>query len=107
MNWGLIIHDVVGRALPVVGRKPSFLSSFILHLYQHFDCITTEEEDMLSIALEEVAYKLLSEVRDAGTETSSDPFIPDAPPSSPGSPPPSIEKPNSPPPTLLPKVPHP
>ena len=58
VNWGLIIHEVVERALPNVGRKPSFLSPFILHLYQHFDCITAEEEDLLAIAADEVTYKL-------------------------------------------------
>ena len=86
VNWGLLLHEVVGRALPNIGRKPSFLSTFILHLYQHFDCIMADEEDMLTIASKEVAYKLHPEVRDAGTETSSDPIIPEAPPSSPGSP---------------------
>ena len=98
VNWGLLIHEVVGRALPNIGRKPSFLSPFIMHLYQHFNYITAEEEDMLTIALEEVAYKLQPEVGDARTETSSNPIIPEAPPSSPGSPPPSTRRPNSPPP---------
>ena len=88
VNWGMIIHEVVGRALPHIGRKPSFLSPFILHLYQHFDCITAEEEDMLTIAADEVTYKLHPEVGDLGTETSSNPFVSEAPPSSPGSPPP-------------------
>ena len=69
VNWGLIIHEVVGRALPIVGRKPSFLSPLILHLYQHFDCITVEEEDMLTIAAEEVAYKFQTEVGDASLLT--------------------------------------
>ena len=32
VNWGLIIHEVIERVLPNVGRKPSFLSPFILHL---------------------------------------------------------------------------
>ena len=52
----------------------------------------------MTIALEEVAYKLHPEVGFAGTKNSSDPIIPEAPPSSPGSPPPSIRRPNSPPP---------
>ena len=53
---------------------------------------------MLTIALEEVAYKLHPEVGDAGTKISSDRVIPEAPPSSPESPPPSLRRPNSPPP---------
>ena len=43
VNWGLLIHEVVGRALPNIGQKPSFFFPFILHLYQHFDCITADE----------------------------------------------------------------
>ena len=46
------------RAIPNIGRKPSYLSPFILHLYKHYDCITPEEEDRLTIAMEEVAYKI-------------------------------------------------
>ena len=98
VNWGLLIHKVVGHAIHHIGRKPSFLSPFILHLYQHFDCIIVDEEDILTIASEEVAYKLHSEVGDAKTETSGDPIILEAPPSSTGNPLPSIRRPNSPPP---------
>jgi hypothetical protein len=58
VNWGVLIHEVVGRAIPHIGRKPSYLSPFLLHLYKHFDCITTDEEDLLTIASEEVAYKI-------------------------------------------------
>ena len=68
----------------------------ILHLYQHYECATIDEEDLLTIAAKEVAYKLQPVVAD--TSTSSDPIIPEAPPSSPGSPPPSFRRPNSPPP---------
>ena len=98
VNWGLIIQEIVGRALPHIGRKPSFLSPFILHLYQHYDCILAEEEDLLTIAADEVTYKLLPEAGDVETETSSDPILPEAPPSSPGSPPPAVSRPLSPPP---------
>ena len=84
VNWGLLIHEIVGRAIPNIGRKPSYLSPFILHLYKHFDCITPEEEDRLTIAMEEVAYKIRKPAPESNT--SSDPIIPDAPPSSPGSP---------------------
>ena len=56
VNSGLLIHEVIGRALPNIGRKPSSLSPFILHLYEHFDRITADEEDMQTIALKEVAY---------------------------------------------------
>src|SRR6202011_3758672 len=103
VNWGLIIHRVVGRALPHIGRKPSFLSPFILHLYQHFDRITAEEEDMLTIAADEVTYKLHPEVGDLETETSSDPIVPEALPSSPGSPPPARPRQISPPPLQQPE----
>ena len=95
----MLIHEVVGWAIPHIGRKPSYLSPFILHLYKHFECITMDEEDPLIIASEEVAYKLHPTVADSST--SSDAIIPEAPPSSPGSPPPSFRRPNSPPPPLL------
>jgi hypothetical protein len=104
VNWGLLIHEVVGRAIPNIGRKPSYLSPFLLHLYRRYDCITADEEDMLVIAAEEVAYKVLPVVADSST--SNDPIISEAPPSSPGSPPPmrvssaasSSRRPVSPPP---------
>ena len=58
VNWGLINHEIVERALPHNGRKPSFLSPFMLQLYQHFDSITVKEEDLLTIEADEVTYKL-------------------------------------------------
>jgi hypothetical protein len=94
-----------------MGRKPSYLSPFLLHLYMRYDCITADEEDLLTIATEEVTYKVRPVIADSST--SSDPIIPDAPPSSPGSPPPiripfpspSSRRPVSPP--LPPQQPHP
>ena len=32
VNWGLLIHEVMAKALPNIGKKPSFLFPFILHL---------------------------------------------------------------------------
>ena len=58
VNSGLLIQELVARALPYIGRKPSYLSPFILHLYQHYGCTTREEDDLLTIAIEEVTYKL-------------------------------------------------
>jgi hypothetical protein len=81
VNWGLLIHEVIGRAIPHIGRKPSYLSPFLLHLYRRYDCITADEKDLLTIAAEEVPYKVRPVVADSST--SSDPIIPDAPPSSP------------------------
>ena len=88
VNWGLLIHEVVMKALPYIGKKPSFFSPF---LYHHFDLQVPDEDDELTIAAEEVTYKLQPEVGE--TETSSDPIVPDAP-SPPGSPPPH-PRPNS------------
>ena len=112
VNWGLLIHEVVGWAIPNIGRKPSYLSPFLLHLYRHYECITADEEDLLTIAAEEVTYKVRPTFADSST--SSDPIIPDAPLSSPGSPPPqrappslqSFWRPVSPPPPP-PQHPHP
>jgi hypothetical protein len=103
VNWGLLIHEVVARAIPNIGRKPSYLSPFLLHLYRRYECITADEEDLLNIAADEVTYKVRPLVADSST--SSDSIIPEAPPS-PGSPPPmrapspapSPQRPVSPPP---------
>jgi hypothetical protein len=72
----LLIHEVVARAIPNIGRKPSYLSPFLLHLYRRYECITADE----------VTYKVLEVAPDSST--SSDPANPEAPPSSPGSQPP-------------------
>ena len=96
VNWGLLIHEVVAKALPHVGKKPSFLSPFLYHLYHlyhQYNMLVPDEEDEMKIAAEEVTYKLQPEA--GGTETSSDPIVPDAP-SSPGSPQP-LPRPDSPP----------
>ena len=84
VNWEILIHEVIARAFPHIGRKPSFLSPFILHLYQHYELLLSDEEDLMTIASDEVAYKLIPEAGD--TETSSDPIVPEATPSSPGRP---------------------
>ena len=69
VNWGVLIQEIVARAIPYIGRKPSYLSAFILHLYEHYECITIEEEDLLTIALEEVAYKFHPVVADTSTSS--------------------------------------
>jgi hypothetical protein len=86
VNWGLLIHEVVARAIPNISRKPSYLSPFLLHLYRRYKCITADEEDLLAIAADEVTYKVRQVAPDSST--SSDPANPKAPPSLPGGPPP-------------------
>jgi hypothetical protein len=86
VNWGLLIHETVARAIPSIGRKPSYLSPFVLHLYKRYDCIRPEEEDLLVIAANEATYKVRPLVADSST--SSDSIIPEAAPS-PGSPQPA------------------
>ena len=75
VNWGIPIHVFLEKSLPHIRWKPSFFSPYILYLYEHCDCFTTEEEDMLTIAEDEVMYKLGPEVEvvENGTEDSSDP----------------------------------
>ena len=94
---GNLIHKYVEKFLPHIDKKPSYLSPYILHLYQHHDCITREEEDMLTIAEDEVVYKLGPEVEvvETGTEDSSDTAVTEPAPTSPT---PKIRKPTSPPP---------
>jgi hypothetical protein len=71
VNWGLLIHKVVARAIPNIGRKPSYLSPFLLHLYRWYECITADKEDLLAIAADEVTYKVRQVAPDSNT--SSDP----------------------------------
>ena len=82
VNWGLLIHDFIEKSLPHIGRKPSFLPPYILHLYQHYDCFTVEEEDPLTIVEDEIVYKLgpEAEAAETGTEDSNHPAVPEEPP---------------------------
>ena len=108
INWGLLIHEIVAKAIPNIGKKPLFFSPFIFHLYHHYDLLVPDEEDELTIAADEVTYKLQPKAGE--TETSSDPIVLDAPPSTPGSPQP-LPRPISPspppPPPSYPPSPHP
>jgi hypothetical protein len=80
VNWGWLIQNYVEKSIPHIGRKPSFFSPYILHLYQHYRCINEAEEDALTIAEDEVVYKLGPEVAltESGSEESSeDPVAPE------------------------------
>jgi hypothetical protein len=82
VNWGRLIQEYVEKSIPHIGRKPSFLSPYILHLYQQYGCINEAEEDASTIAEDEVVYKLGPEVEltEAGSEESSeDPVAPEPP----------------------------
>ena len=46
VNWVRLIREYVEKSLPHIGWKPSCLSSYILHLYQHHGCINEAEEDI-------------------------------------------------------------
>jgi hypothetical protein len=60
----------VEKSIPHIGNKPSPLSPYILHLYQHNGCVNEAKEDALAIAEDEVTYKmgLEIEITEAGTE---------------------------------------
>ena len=79
VNWGRLIQEYVEKSLLHIGRKPSFLSPYILHLYQHHGCVNEAEEDMLTIAEDEVVYKLSPEVEiaETGTKDSSNTAVPE------------------------------
>ena len=62
VNWGRLIQELVEKSIPHIGKKPSPLSPYILHLYHRNECINKVEEDALTIAEDEVAYKLGPEV---------------------------------------------
>jgi hypothetical protein len=85
VNWGRLIQELVEKSIPHIGKKPSPLSPYILHLYQQNGCVNEVEKDALAIAEDEVTYKLGPEIKimEAGTEESSgDPIIPEPPRSS-------------------------
>ena len=90
VNWGLIIHEIMTRGISQIGKKPSYISPFFMHLYAYHGCTTVDEDDKLITAREEYAYKLQLVPHESSKE--SDPPIPEAPPSSPGSPPESFEE---------------
>ena len=50
VRWGRLIHDLVEKSIPHIGKKPSPLSSYILHLYQRNGCVNEAEEDAITIA---------------------------------------------------------
>ena len=74
------------KSIPHIGKKPSPLSPYILHIYQRNTCIKEEEEDALTIAEDKVVYKLGPEVEltKVGTvESLSNPAVLEPPPAAP------------------------
>ena len=98
VNWGVIIHKIVARGISQIGKKSSYISPFIMHLYKFHHCTTVDEDDKLLTGREEILYKLQSAPHEDSSE--DDPPIPEAPPSSPGSPPESFWRAGSPAPPL-------
>ena len=94
MNWGVIIHEIVTRGISQLRKKPSYISPFIMHLYEFHHCTTVDEDDKLLTGREEVRYKLQPAPHEDSPE--GDPPIPDVPPSSPGSPLESVRRAGSP-----------
>ena len=44
MSWGLVIKEIVTKMVSVVGKsKPSGLSSFLFHLYEHNELLRRKE----------------------------------------------------------------
>ena len=58
VNWGRLIQEYVEKSFTHIGRKPSFFSPYILHLYQYHIYDNKSKEDMLTIAEDEVVYKI-------------------------------------------------
>ena len=97
VNWDRWIQEYVEKFLPHIGQKSSYLSPYILHLYQHHGCVNEAEKGMLTIMEDEVVYKFGPEIEIAeiGTEDTNDTAVPEPPPTSS---PPKVQKPASPPP---------
>ena len=86
VKWGRLIQELVEKSTPHISKKPSPLSPYILYLYQRNGCVNEAEEDAITIAKDEVVYKLGLDVEltEAGTEESlSDPTVPEPPPAAP------------------------
>ena len=94
VDWGVIIHEIVARGISQIGKKPFYVSPFIMNLYEFHHCTTVDEDDKLLSGREEILYKLQPAPHEDNPE--NDPPIPDAPPSSPGSPPESFRRTGSP-----------
>ena len=57
VKWGRLIHDLVEKSIPHIGKIPCPFSLYILHLFQHNGCVNEAEEDAFAIAEDKVAYK--------------------------------------------------
>ena len=91
VNWGRLTQNLVEKSIPHIGKKTSFLSPYLLHLYHRNGCVNEAEEDALTLAEDEVKYRLALEAEpktatptsqtEAGTERFlSDPAILEFPP---------------------------
>ena len=58
VNWRVIIHEIVARGISQIGKKPSYISPFIMHLYEYHHCTTVDEDDKLLSGKEKILYKL-------------------------------------------------
>ena len=47
VNWGFIIHEIVARGISHIGKKPSYISPLIMHLYAYHRCTTVDEDNNL------------------------------------------------------------
>ena len=86
INWGRLIQKLVEKSIPHIGKKPSPLSLYILHLYQQNLCVNEAEEDAWTIAKDEFSYKLAPEIEqtEAWTKVSlSDSSVSKLPPAAP------------------------
>lgn len=83
INYGMFIYENVEKSILHIGWKPSFLSPYILHLYQQYWCINEAEKDALTIAEDMVVYKPGPDVDITEAETeecSEDLAVPEPPP---------------------------
>jgi hypothetical protein len=82
VNWETLIQEYVEKSISHIGRKLFFLSPYIFHLYQQYECINEVEVDALTNAEDEVVNKLMPDVElaEVGIEESSkDPVAPEPP----------------------------
>ena len=58
VRWGRLIQKLVEKSIPHIGKKPFPLSPYLLHLYQRNNYVNEAEEEAITIAEDEVVYKL-------------------------------------------------
>ena len=74
VNWGLLLYDVVGRMVALVGKgKPTMVCSYIFHLdYKEYQVLLSLELMMYMLGMEMVKYNCISDPESTPTASKSE-----------------------------------